>query len=418
VSGGHVTGERVLVTGGAGFIGSHVVDALLARGDEVTVLDTLHPQVHGAARVPPAYLDPRARLVVGDVRDRDTLGPLLDDAAAVVHLAAYTGVGQSMYQVRDYLDVNVVGTGVLLELLGDDRREVRALAIASSRAVYGEGAYSCVTCGRVTPHSRPTAQLLAGEWEPRCPQCGGPVSAVPTPEGSELRPASVYAVSKHSQEQTALVVGAARELPVVALRYFNVYGSRQSLSNPYTGVIPAFVSRVLGGRPPEVYEDGEESRDFVHVSDVVRATLLALDDLAFSRPAGAGGHQQSPAGPGGHQQSPAGAGGHQQSPAGPGGRVLNVGSGERHSLLEVARAVTAALDGPEPVVTGKFRVGDVRHSQADLTYARAVLGFEPAVSFAQGIPGLVAELAEQLHEDHSARAEAELWSRGLAARAE
>jgi dTDP-L-rhamnose 4-epimerase len=275
---------------------------------------------------------------------------------------------------------------------------VRALAIASSRAVYGEGAYSCATCGRVTPPSRLTAQLLAGEWEPRCPQCGGPLSAVPTPEGSELRPASVYAVSKHSQEQTALVVGAARELPVVALRYFNVYGSRQSLSNPYTGVIPAFVSRVLGGRPPEVYEDGEESRDFVHVSDVVRATLLALDDLAASRPAGAGGHQQSP--------------------AGPGGRVLNVGSGERHSLLEVARAVTAALDGPEPVVTGKFRVGDVRHSQADLTYARAALGFEPAVSFAQGIAGLVAELAEQLHEDHSARAEAELWSRGLAARAE
>jgi dTDP-L-rhamnose 4-epimerase len=311
MSDAHVPGERVLVTGGAGFIGSHVVDALLARGDEVTVLDTLNPQVHGAGSGPPAYLDPQARLVVGDVRDRDTLAPLLDGAEVVLHLAAYTGVGQSMYQVRDYLDVNVVGTGVLLELLGDDRRGVRALAIASSRAVYGEGAYRCVECGTVTPHSRPTAQLLAGEWEPRCPQCGGPVTAVPTPEDSALRPASVYAVSKHSQEQAALVVGAARDLSVVALRYFNVYGSRQSLSNPYTGVIPALVSRALNGRPPEVYEDGEESRDFVHVRDVVRATLLAIDGPA------AGGRQQSPAGPGGHEQS---------------SRVLNVGSGERHSL--------------------------------------------------------------------------------------
>ena len=330
---------------------------------------------------PPAYLDPQARLVVGDVRDRDTLAPLLDDAQVVVHLAAYTGVGQSMYQVRDYLDVNVVGTGVLLELLGDDRRGVRALAVASSRAVYGEGAYRCVPCGPVTPHSRPTAQLLAGEWEPRCPQCGGPVTAVPTPEASVLRPASVYAVSKHSQEQTALVVGAARDLPVVALRYFNVYGSRQSLSNPYTGVIPALVSRALGGRPPEVYEDGEESRDFVHVSDVVRATLLAIDDVGAAS-------------------------------------VVNVGSGERRSLIDVARAVAVALNGPEPVVTGKFRVGDVRHSQADLTNARADLGFEPAISFAEGIRELVTELAQQLHEDHSARAEAELSSRGLAARAE
>ena len=299
-----------------------------------------------------------------------------------MHLAVYTGVGQSMYQVRDYLDVNVVGTGVLLELLGDDRRGCapspsprraglrrRCLSVREVRA--GDPALACAT-----------AQLLAGDWEPRCPQCGGPVTVVPTPEASALRPASVYAVSKQSQEQTALVVGAARDLPVVALRYFNVYGSRQSLSNPYTGVIPALVSRALGGRAPEVYEDGEESRDFVHVSDVVRATLLAID------------------GPGDRE------------------RVLNVGSGERRSLLEVARAVTAALGGPEPVVTGKFRVGDVRHSQADLTNARAVLGFEPSVAFADGIRALATELAEQLHEDHSARAEAELASRGLAARAE
>jgi dTDP-L-rhamnose 4-epimerase len=290
-------------------------------------------------------------------------------------------VGQSMYQVRDYLDVNVVGTGVLLELLGDDRRGVRTLVVASSRAVYGEGAYRCATCGPVTPHSRPTAQLLAGEWEPRCPRCGGSAVAVPTPEATMLRPASVYAVSKQSQEQTALVVGAARDLPVVVLRYFNVYGSRQSLSNPYTGVIPALVSRVLSGRPPEVYEDGKESRDFVHVSDVVRATLLAIDAHATQS-------------------------------------VLNVGSGETRSLLDVARTVTAALDGPEPVITGKFRVGDVRHSHADLTHARAALGFEPAVPFTDAIRELATELADQLHEDHSARAEAELSSRGLAARAE
>jgi dTDP-L-rhamnose 4-epimerase len=197
-----------------------------------------------------------------------------------------------------------------------------------------------------------------------------------------MRPTSIYAVSKQSQEQAALVVGAARALPVIALRYFNVYGSRQSLSNPYTGVIPAFVGRALNGQPPEVYEDGHESRDFVHVSDVVRATLLAIDDRVETDP-----------------------------------RVVNVGSGMTQSLLDVACAVTAALDGPEPVVTGKFRVGDVRHCHADLTHVRAALGFEPTVSFADGIIELANDLADKLHEDHSARAEAELSSRGLAARA-
>ena len=231
------------------------------------------------------------------------------------------------------------------------------------------------------PHSRQTAQLLSGEWEPRCPRCGAGVTTLPTPESSELRPTSIYAVSKQAQEQTALVVGTARALPVVALRYFNVYGSRQSLSNPYTGVIPAFVGRALDGHPPEVYEDGRESRDFVHVSDVVRATLLAVDDRATDP------------------------------------RVMNVGSGTTRSLLEVARAVTAALGGPEPVVTGKFRVGDVRHSHADLAHVRAALGFEPTVSFDDAIFELATDLADKLHEDHSARAEAELFSRGLAARA-
>jgi dTDP-L-rhamnose 4-epimerase len=372
--------DRVLVTGGAGFIGSHLVDALLARGDEVTVLDALHPQVHASAPQPPVHLDPRARLVVGDVRDRDTVASLLDEAEVVLHLAAYTGVGQSMYQVRDYLDVNVVGTGVLLELLGDDRRGVRTLVVASSRAVYGEGAYRCASCGPVTPHSRPPAQLLAGEWEPRCPACGGPVAVMPTAESTALRPASVYAVSKQSQEQIALVVGAARDLPVVVLRYFNVFGTRQPLSNPYTGVIPALVRRVLSGQPPEVYEDGNESRDFVHVSDAVRATLLAIDGRARG--------------------------------------AINVGSGEARSLLEVARVVAGAIGGPEPVVTGKFRVGDVRHAYADLTHARDALGFEPAVAFVEALRELATGLADELHEDHSARAEAELSSRGLAARAE
>jgi dTDP-L-rhamnose 4-epimerase len=374
--------ERVLVTGGAGFIGSHLVDALHARGDEVKVLDVLHPQVHGPGAGRPAYLDPAARLVVGDVRDRDALGPLLDQADVVVHLAAYTGVGQSMYQVRDYLDVNVVGTGVLLELLGDNRRRVRKLVLASSRAVYGEGAYRCARCGVVTPPPRRAEDLLAGRWEPVCPVDGSPLTALPTPETSPVVPASIYAVSKSGQEHTALVVGAARGLPVVALRCFNVFGSRQALSNPYTGVIPAFVRRVLTEQGPEVYEDGNESRDFVHVRDVVRAMLLAIDRADAD------------------------------------GLAVNVGSGTPQSLLDVASAVSSALDGPPPEISGKFRVGDIRHSHADLTRAREVLGFEPSVDVGAGLRELVGEITEQLHEDLSPQAETELSSRGLVARAE
>ena len=371
----------MLITGGAGFIGSHLAEALVQRGHQVTLLDALHPQVHGPGRQPPDYLHPRARLVVGDVRDFDLVDRLLNEVEVVFHLAAYTGVGQSMYQIRDYLDVNVQGTAVLLEAITQNRRRVQKLILASSRAVYGEGAYHCPACGPVTPAPRSPERLAEGRWKATCPLCGRDVSPAPTPETTTPQPGSMYAVSKLAQEQACFVAGRAYELPVVVLRYFNVYGPRQSLRNPYTGVITTFINRLANGKAPEVYEDGLESRDFIHVADVTRASLLAMENEAAN------------------------------------GQAFNVGSGRQITLLDVARAVSRALDGPAPEITGKYRVGDIRHCFADLTHIHRTLGFQPEIPFERGIKALVKQAALQARDDLSAQAETELRSRGLTSRA-
>jgi dTDP-L-rhamnose 4-epimerase len=285
-----------------------------------------------------------------------------------------------MYQIGEYLDVNVQGTATLLERLSRPSSSVRKLIVASSRAVYGEGAYQCSSCGLVNPLPRTAEQLRAGRWEVPCPHCGQALQPIPTPETQTTDPRSIYAVSKLNQEQISLLIGEAYTLPVVVLRFFNVYGPRQSLKNPYTGVINAFITRLVNGLPPQVYEDGQESRDFVHVSDVCQACLLAMTSEAAN------------------------------------GQVFNVGSGQPLSLLEVAQTVAAQFGGASPVITGQYRLGDIRHCYADLSRSRQLLGYSPQVPFEVGITQLLDQLAGQGWTDQSAQAEAELVARGLAAR--
>lgn len=371
--------EQVLITGGAGFIGSHLAEALLAAGHTVTVLDVLHPQVHGTEQAVPTYLDKRVQVIRGDVRDRALLQQTLVDKTAVFHFASYTGVGQSMYQISEYLDVNVGGTAVLMELLSQQKQPVRRLVLASSRAVYGEGACRCFVCGIVHPSSRSITQLRSGRWEVTCPHCNREIESIPTPESTTPDPRSIYAISKHNQEQVCLLIGETYGIPVVALRYFNVYGPRQSLSNPYTGVISTFITRLMNGRAIEVYEDGLESRDFVHVKDVVQACQLALArDTAV-------------------------------------GQIINVGSGVPLTLLQIAQTISQKLGGTEPVISGQYRAGDIRHCTADLTQAHNILGYVPQITFASGIDDLLVELGGQQWEDRSHVAAQELIKRGLSA---
>jgi dTDP-L-rhamnose 4-epimerase len=374
-------GEQVLITGGAGFIGSHLADSLIAEGHDVTILDILHPQVHGNKQAVPTYLNPNVVFIQADVRDRDMLKSALAHKTAVYHLAAYTGVGQSMYHISEYLDVNVQGTAVLMELLSQQTPKLNRFVLASSRAVYGEGAYHCSNCGVVHPKSRSLDQLRQSQWDVSCPNCGKVVTAIPTSENTVPDPHSIYAISKHNQEQICLLLGETYDIPVVVLRYFNVYGPRQSLSNPYTGVISTFVTRLMNGYGLQVYEDGTESRDFVHVKDIVQACLLALKKEEAV------------------------------------GQVINIGSGEILTLLEIAQIVTQKFNGPEPVITGQYRAGDIRHCYADLTQARNLLGYKPKIVFKEGVEDLIEGLGKQILVDYSAIAEAELIKHGLAARA-
>ena len=343
---------NILITGGAGFIGSWLLESLAAEGHDITVLDSLSPQVHGPgaeARMREAYFSqPGRRLVVADVRDRETLDELLGQAEAVVHLAAETGTGQSMYQIAHYVDVNVTATATLLELIGTRHRHIRKLVLASSRSVYGEGAYR-LDGAMVSPASRSHAALSAGQWDPTGPG-GEPLQLMATPEDAPLRPASIYAATKRSMEEMGRIFSEAYAVPTMALRFQNVYGERQSLLNPYTGILSIFSNRMREHLPINVFEDGLESRDFVHVSDVVRSISLSLTrDLA-------------------------------------GFHTLNIGAGVPTSVIEITQALAQRLNSRSRItVTGDFRVGDIRHCYADVRLARAVLGFEPAVSLAQGL---------------------------------
>ena len=349
---------HTLVIGGAGFIGSHTVDCLLARGHMVRVLDALVPQVHGTTSQRPAYLDPRAELVVGRVEDADVVAQALDGVESVIHLAAAVGVGQSMYQVTQYCTTNTLGTAVLLQTLIDRKTRLHSLVVASSMSVYGEGLY-CTRDGRcVAPPLRSEAQMAAGDWEVYDGD-SAPLDPVPTPEDKMLQPTSIYAINKRDQEEMCLCIGMAYGIPTTALRFFNVYGSRQALSNPYTGVAAIFCARLLNDRPPLVFEDGKQQRDFVHVCDVARAVVAAAEQPVADE-------------------------------------AINIASGEALSVREIAEILALALDKDiAPEIVGKYRRGDIRHCFADISKARRLLHWEPQHAFRHGVTELVAWVQAQ-----------------------
>ncbi len=343
--------KRILVTGGAGFIGSHLVDALVAQGHRVDVIDNLEPQVH---KEKPDYLNPKAHYAFKDVRDPDLFDGAFADVEVVVHLAAMVGVGQSMYQVTRYVDANVGGTARLLQALVEGKHGVKKLLVASSMSIYGEGAYTCPT------------------------DCGTSLAPVATPETKPLQTNSVYAVTKRDQEELCLITGRAYGIPTVALRFFNVYGPRQSLDNPYTGVAAIFQSRIKNGQPPVVFEDGHQSRDFVSVHDVVRSCLLAIE----------GGSADY--------------------------RAVNVGTGTATSILDVAQVLLRLYRSPlRPSIENRFRAGDVRHCFADISLARRLLGYEPAISFGDGMRELVEWGQKTSARDGFTQAYDELNKKGL-----
>ena len=370
---------RMLITGGAGFIGSHLCDELLRAGYAVRVLDNLCPQVHGPGHRRPDYLAPDVELVVGDVRDRATVDRALEGVTGVYHLAAAVGVGQSMYEIAEYTSLNNLGTAVLLEAVVARRHQVNRLVVASSMSIYGEGLYADADGSISTGMERTPEQLRNHEWEVRGDD-GEPLAPLPTPEAKPPSLASVYALSKFDQERMCLMVGRAYGIATVALRFFNVFGTRQALSNPYTGVLAIFASRLMNGRPPSIFEDGLQRRDFVSVTDVAAACRLALEvpDAA--------------------------------------GRVFNVGSGRSYTVLDVAERVARAVGMPhvQPEVSGKYRVGDIRHCFADIRLARRVLGYEPKTLLEDGLGELAAWLDGQVAVDRVDAATAELDRRGLA----
>jgi dTDP-L-rhamnose 4-epimerase len=369
-----MSGERVLITGGAGFIGSHVAATLLARGYRVRALDTLTPQVHPHATRPP-YLDPGVELLIGDVRDSHATRRALLDVDAVIHLAARVGVGQSMYEIAEYVAVNSLGTAVLLDALLE--HPVKRLVVASSMSVYGEGLYRRPDGTLTSVPERSRRQLAAREWNPR--QAGAELTPVPTPESKPPSLASIYALGKFEQERSTLLFGSAYEIPSVALRFFNVYGPNQALSNPYTGVLAIFASRLLNDKAPMVFEDGAQRRDFVSVYDVARACVLALERPNLQ------------------------------------GEVINIGSGTSVTVADIARRLARILNKHhiEPDITGEYRVGDIRHCFADIDKARDVLGFTPSVGLDDGIVELAHWLEGQVVDDRVEQARGELSSRGL-----
>jgi dTDP-L-rhamnose 4-epimerase len=372
-----MSNHRVLVTGGAGFIGSHLVDALVEQGHKVRILDSLVPEVH-AGPAPP-HLNPGAEFIHGDICDSDIVASALEGVDSVFHLAAELGLGRSMYQVRRFVTGNDLGTAVLLEELIKRRGQVKKLIVASSMSLYGEGPYKCEKCDRTTfPELRSETALSAKQWEFRCSECGSELIALQTPEDKPLNPTSVYAVGKQVQEQYSLIIGRAYKIPTVAFRYFNVYGPRQALSNPYTGACAIFSSRLLNDQPPVVYEDGNQTRDFVSVHDIVRANLLALTSDGADY------------------------------------QVLNVGTGKATTIRHIAEVIADGLGKQiEPDVTGQFREGDIRHCIADISKAENLLGYQPSVELKEGLAELLEWVGSQRADDRLGMAAAELAAHSL-----
>jgi dTDP-L-rhamnose 4-epimerase len=374
--------KNILITGGAGFIGSTLALSLVASGHKVRVLDSLAPQIHGAdPSKSPLFRSIQGAVEFhhGNVTNKEDLKKVLPDIDTVVHLAAETGTGQSMYAIRHYADVNIGGTTLLLDLIANEPFPVSKIVVASSRAVYGEGKYRCAIHGAVFPNPRSDANMSKGDFSVHCPACGAVTELMASDEDTPVRPSSVYGITKLTQEQMTLTVGRALGISAVALRYQNVYGPGQSLLNPYTGILSIFSTRIRNGNGINVFEDGKESRDFVFIDDVVTATTAAIDFEPRTS------------------------------------EVFNVGSGVATDVLTIATMLQELLGVKVPTnISGQYRVGDIRHNVADLTRIRATLGFEPTVSLEQGLSRFVSWVkGEQVHVCRYEDSLRELMAKGL-----
>ena len=371
--------KNILITGGAGFIGSNLALKLVAKGYTVTVLDNLSDQVHGTDSNLYSSIKDKVVFIKGDVRNRNDWFKSLSGQHIVVHLAAETGTGQSMYEVQKYVDVNVSGTGLLLDYLVNQKHSIEKVVVASSRAIYGEGKYFCEIHEYVYPGERLENDLLHKDFDPKCPVCGRDVELAATDEDSKIHPASVYGITKQNQEQMVLNICKSVNIPAVAFRYQNVYGPGQSLKNPYTGILSIFSTQLRNGNAINIFEDGLESRDFVYIDDVTTATMLGIENEKLN-----------------HQ-------------------VFNVGSGVPTTVLEVAERLKRLYKADSEIkITGNFRLGDIRHNFADISRAKQKLGYNPSFDFATGVDKFVSwVLSQEVNEDNYSKSIGELKAKGL-----
>ncbi len=367
---------RILVTGGCGFIGSHLVDRLVELGHKVRVYDNLEPQVHLEKK--PLFLNKEAEYIFADLRDEEKLRKALRGVEIVFHLASQVGVGQSMYQVYRYIDHNCLGTAVLLDLIVNTKTKVKKIIVASSMSIYGEGTYRCKKCGKIYPKFRSEKDLKKRIWELKCPKCKKTLKPLPTSEDKPLCPTSIYATTKRTQEEMCLEIGISYKIPVVALRYFNVYGERQSLNNPYTGVCAIFISRIKNNNPPLIFEDGKQTRDFIHVSDIVQANILTMERKKADF------------------------------------KIFNVGTGKPLSILEIAKILISLYKKDlVPKILNKYRAGDIRHCFANIEKIKKELGFSPKVNFKEGMQRLISWSETQYVKDFFKKAQKELIKKKL-----
>jgi dTDP-L-rhamnose 4-epimerase len=377
-----MNGNKVLITGGAGFIGSNLALKLLSLGAEVTVLDNMSKQIHGEDyNKSPLYLSikDKVNFIHGTVQSRSDWLNALNNIDTVVHLAAETGTGQSMYQIENYTDVNIQGTSILLDILANEKHNINKMVVASSRSIYGEGKYSCEVHGDVYPLERKDKQMSNGDFNAKCPQCGDDVLVLPTDEESKIHPSSIYGVTKQVQEQMFMITGKSLNIDAVALRFQNVYGAGQSLSNPYTGILSIFSTRILNGNDINIFEDGKESRDFVYIDDVIDSIVLSI-----THPAAAG-------------------------------KVYNVGTGIQIDVNTVAKTLVDIYESSSKItISGNYRVGDIRHNYADLSKIKNDLSFSPKVSFDLGMKLFTSWVREQsIQEDLYDNSIKEMREKGL-----
>lgn len=368
--------KNILVTGGAGFIGSHLVDKLIQEGYNVTILDNLTEQVHG--KKPPSYLNKKAKFIKGDITKRADIEKSLKGVDAIFHEASVVGVGQSMYDIEKYVYQNSLGTAILLDHLANNKHSIKRLLVASSMSAYGEGLYNCKKCGSVRPPLRTDEQMSQKKWELFCPNCKSILKPIGTPETESFKCNSIYAVTKQSQEDMFMIFGKAYGIPTTALRYFNVYGPRQSLSNPYTGVAAIFLSRLKNNNPPVIYEDGLQTRDFISVYDIASANVACLEDERSF------------------------------------GKVFNLGTNSPVAIKEIAEILAKLLGkNIKPEIAEKFRSGDVRHCSADISLIKKTLGWQPSWSFEKGMQDLINWGEKEEAKDSFEEATKELKSKGL-----